>query len=51
MVLLLATYNDMEWIHPALAIFEVSASNTCFLFNGHLSYLLFEATNIFCLGE
>ena len=32
MVLRLTTYDNMKWVYPALAIFEVSASDTCFSF-------------------
>ncbi len=33
MVLRLTTYYNMKWVHPALAIFEVAASETCFSFS------------------
>nr|DAY73991.1 MAG TPA: hypothetical protein [Caudoviricetes sp.] len=33
MVLRLTTYDNMKWVYPALAIFEVSASDTCFSFS------------------
>lgn len=33
MVLRLATYYKVKWVYPALAIFEVSASDTCFSFS------------------
>lgn len=33
MLLRLTTYDNMKWVYPALAIFEVSASDTCFSFS------------------
>ena len=33
MVLRLPPYDTMKWVYPALAIFEVSASDACFSFS------------------